>query len=463
MQIKKKLNFQIEISSKDVPELQILIKSIDDANSFCTKCNKIIGKKRELKHYNEVHLCKRISCPICGVKVKRLTPHLNLHFENNKQSQIFDFCLSSTNNNNNSPVFFNNFSFSSISNNIYDEIMKNYNKDLIKYNNNIYAFKSFIIGEGIHSKFLFGLNKNTKMPIGIKIYKTEEVKDFKKERTILNKLEKYNIFPKLLAFEENKKRNFICENLLGIDLMKLLKFENKNFDEITILNIAKDILVCLSYLNNEQIAHCDLKGDNLIWNIFEEKDESSKIILIDFSCAINLNKKTNYSKIGSNFYSSLNQNLKKIPNAKDEIESLIYTLLDLLNIDLPWLADDIKNKEMKKGIYVIEKTKFKIEEYLTLDIKILGLIFNDIKRKEKMKREDYDFYIGLLNDQIERLKSKLDLNYKFIWEPHIKDLLINAKKSNDYSIIDGKLFNNLFLGYPKEFILNILYKNFNIT
>lgn len=115
---------------------------------------------------------------------------------------------------------------------------------------------------------------------------------------------------------------------------------------------------------------------------------------------------------------------------------MIYTLLDLLNIDLPWLADDIKNKEIKKKIYVIEKTKFKIEEYLNLDIKILGLIFNDIKRKDKMKREDYDFYIGLLNDQIERLKSKLDLNYKFIWEPHIKDLLINAKKSNDYSIID---------------------------
>lgn len=120
------------------------------------------------------------------------------------------------------------------------------------------------------------------------------------------------------------------------------------------------------------------------------------------------------NKLFSNYYSSLNQNLKKIPNAKDEIESLIYTLLDLLNIDLPWLADDIKNKEIKKKIYVIEKTKFKIEEYLNLDIKILGLIFNDIKRKDKMKREDYDFNIGLLNDQIERLKSKLDLNYKFI-------------------------------------------------
>lgn len=83
--------------------------------------------------------------------------------------------------------------------------MKNYNKDLIKYYNNIYAFKSFFIGEGIHSKCLFGLNKNTKIPIGIKIHKKEEVKAFKKEITILNKLEKYNIFPKILALKKIKK------------------------------------------------------------------------------------------------------------------------------------------------------------------------------------------------------------------------------------------------------------------
>ena len=94
------------------------------------------------------------------------------------------------------------------------------------------------------------------------------------------KLEKYNIFPKVLTFEANKKGNIIVENLLVFDLMRLLEFENKKFDSITILNIAKDILICLSYLNEEQLAHCDLKGDNLIWNIFEEKNEFSKIVLL---------------------------------------------------------------------------------------------------------------------------------------------------------------------------------------
>lgn len=52
---------------------------------------------------------------------------------------------------------------------IYEQLFKFYKKDLIKFNKNIYIFKSFIIGEGLHSKFLFGLNRNTRIPIVIRM------------------------------------------------------------------------------------------------------------------------------------------------------------------------------------------------------------------------------------------------------------------------------------------------------
>lgn len=74
--------------------------------------------------------------------------------------------------------------------------------------------------------------------------------------------------------------------------------------------------------------------------------------MIDFSCAINLSDKTLCKKVGSNFYSSLNQNLKNIPNENDEIESLFYTLLYLFDIDLLWIADEINDKEDKKKVYI---------------------------------------------------------------------------------------------------------------
>ena len=54
--------------------------------------------------------------------------------------------------------------------------------------------------------------------------------------------------------------------------MKLFQFKNKSFDSISALNIAKDILILL-----KKIVHCDdLKGDNLIQNIFEEENEQTK-------------------------------------------------------------------------------------------------------------------------------------------------------------------------------------------
>lgn len=461
MKIKNKLIFQTETTLENIPELESFIKSINDKISFCDKCNKFIRRKTERKHYDEVHLCKRISCPICGIKIKRRTPHLNIHLKDNNKTHIFeyfsfsncpnDICNSKSNNN---KLLYNN-------NNMYDKIITNYKKDMIKYNNEIYAFKSFNIGEGIHSQFIFGINKKTKNPIGIKIYKDSKSNHFKKEIDMMNKLEKYNIFPKVINFEENKKENYIAESLLGIDLIRLFEFEKNSFDSITILNIAIDILQCLLFIHKENISHCDIKADNLIWNIFSEKNEKTKIVLIDFSCAINLSDKTLCKKVGSNFYSSLNQNLKNIPNENDEIESLFYTLLYLFDIDLPWIADEINDKEDKKKVYIYQKEKFKIEDYLNSDLKVLELIFNDSKRKDKLLEEDFIFYGELLNDQIEKLKKKYDVNYRFIWQAHIENILIKAKESKERENIENKLFNELFFGYPKEFILYILNNNLN--
>ena len=306
------------------------------------------------KHYEEVHLCKKISCPICGIKIKRLTPHLNNHYNKDKKTNFFK-CISFYNSSvNNSNIIYNNEKqIICEDEDIYYKIINNYKKDIIKYNGEFISFKSFTIGEGTHCRFLFGLNKKSKKPVSIKLYKDKLSPNFIKEIDMMNKLKKYNIFPKVIDFKENINEAFISESLLGIDLIRLLEFENNSFDNITILNIAKDVLECLSFIHKENISHCDIKGDNLIWNIFSEKNIKSKIILIDFSCSVKSNDKSLYKKIGSNFYSSLNQNLKNIPNENDEIESLIYTLLDLLNIDSPWNVDGIENREeQKKNIYI---------------------------------------------------------------------------------------------------------------
>ena len=49
-----------------------------------------------------------------------------------------------------------------------------------------------------------------------------------------------------------------------------------------------------------------------------------------------------------------------------------------------------------------------------------------------------------------------DLNYRFIWQPHIKKLLLNEKEILKNPKFENRLLNNVFSGYPKEFILKIL-------
>ncbi len=462
MKIQKKLMFQTETIINNIPDIDCIINPVNDKTSFCRECNKSMGRKTVIKHYNEIHLCKKVSCPICGIKIKRLTPHLNIHTKNDNKRKIFLHVSPLENSSNFNYIEHKSNILPSLNNieNIYNKIIKLYQKDIIKDYNNIYSFKSFIIGEGHHSKFVFGLIKDTNHPIGIKIYKNKDSEHIKKEIDIMYRLEKYKIFPKVQYFNENKNSSIIPQTLLGIDLSRLFNFEKGNFDSITILNIAKDILYCLSFIHNEGIYHCDIKSDNLVWNIFCEKNEKTKIILIDFSCAVGSNNKSLYKKIGSNYYSSLNQTLKNIPNENDEIESMMYTLLDLLNIELPWGIHKKIKKEEKKKFYIFEKTNFKIEDFLNEDLKVLGLIFNDVKRKNKIDSEDYKFYEELLDNQIEKLKKKYDLNFRFIWQPHIKKLILDTKTQNRNLNMENKLLNELFYGFPKEFVLDLLSNNF---
>jgi len=187
-----------------------------------------------------------------------------------------------------------------------------------------------------------------------------------------------------------------------------------------------------------------------------------RIILIDYSCFILKSKNNKIKKIGSNSYSSLNQTLENIPNTTDEIESLIYSLLDLSNMNLPWFDKKFQDKNKNKQMIIFEKENFIIEEYLPEDLKILGLIFNDVKRKKYDSDIDFKFYDDLLNDQINKIKNNLNIDYKFCWENKIKEILLKSKNEKDKSNLDKVLFNDLFAGFPKEYVIDNLNKLFNI-
>lgn len=337
-----------------------------------------------------------------------------------------------------------------------------YKDDICPFCTDIFVFKSFQIGFGSHGVVNFGLSAKVYESLAVKTYEFNFSKYYYKEINSLSKLEKYNLFPKIISKGNPKNNDYIEETLIGIDVYRLFEFQNKYFDPVTILNIARDVIYCLSFLFKENIVHCDLKCDNFVWNCFDRNKECSRVILIDYSCCINKSQNNKIKKIGSNSYSSLNQTLENIPNTSDEIESLIYSLLKLSNVNLPWFDKKFqyKNKDKKQLIY--EKENFIIEEYLPQDLKILGLIFNDVKRKKYDSDIDFKFYDDLLFEQINKVKNKLNVDYKFSWENKLKDILLKLKSEIDKSNTDKLLFNGLFSGIPKEYVIYNLNKIFNI-
>lgn len=454
----KSTKFQI-ISTDDN-----IIKPLDDKNCFCSVCKIPLQKCSVKRHVKEVHLNQKEICPICNKCIKRLAPHMDLHYKkmqySNKDSNFPSVIeVNSINSDREKPI--NNF-ISLYDDSIYDILIKKYKKDFSIYDKCILIFKNFKLGCGSHGKSFFGLDKKTKKPIAVKAYEIDNSKYQIREIQILEKIEKYEIFPKVLKEMNDEYGYYLAQELIGIDLYRLLKFENNCFDPSTILNISIDILTCLKYLNEQNIVHCDLKGDNYVWNCFNDKNIKSQVILIDFSCSVISKNQIKVKRIGYNSFSSLVQTLEELPDSKDEIESLIYSLMELSHIELPWFNQNFIDSDEKKITFLKEKNNFSIEKYLPEDLKILGLIFNDVKRKSKNDKIDFNFYIDLLTNQKNKIKEEYNIDYRFSWEKKIKNILIESKLKGDISIIEDKVCKVIFDGFPNEFIIDFLNKYFKL-
>ena len=238
----------------------------------------------------------------------------------------------------------------------------------------------------------------------------------------------------------------------------------KNFDPLTILNIASDLLVCLSYIHNEKIIHADLKPSNFVWDCFKTNKNNRDIILIDFSCSLfDLGNNQNYHASGNYSFSSVFQNKNKIVLQKDEIESLIYILLYFMDINLPWIEFYDKTDKYKCKKYLELKTNFKIENYLKKDLKIFTMIlFNDIKMKTEKDSIDYNFYNRLIMQEINCLKNKNGNEFRFNKEKEIKNIIIDYINNNNSFEFENRLCNDIFIGFPKELVLESLIKYFGI-
>ena len=156
------------------------------------------------------------------------------------------------------------------------------------------------------------------------------------------------------SIKQNNKQAEILMEALGPNLKKL-KYQcpTQNFSKATALAIGIQLLERLEQLHSLNYVHNDLKFENVVIGF----NNPEKIYLIDFGLSVKFVddngkhvEKQYLQKFSGNFlFASLNSCRGFNKSRRDDIESLFYMVIYLLNQSyLPWCDLDTKDRDIVK-------------------------------------------------------------------------------------------------------------------
>lgn len=205
------------------------------------------------------------------------------------------------------------------------------------------------INKGCFGEIFLGRNKFTNEEIIIKRSKLDDlsIKNEAKIYNYLNNLEFIPIFKDF--FQCDIYNNLVIEQMENnVNILKG-KLNKNNFKEITF-----QIFKCLEFLHSKGVVHRDIKPNNFLI-------KNDKIKLCDFGCSKQILIKKKFVKqtkldgiIGSLNYISINVHNFLNPTMRDDIESVVYVIYNLLE-NLEWVNfdNDLSIEEIikKKSIF----------------------------------------------------------------------------------------------------------------
>lgn len=260
------------------------------------------------------------------------------------------------------------------------------------------------IGKGSFGTIYKGQNKETKEYVAIKYAKTNEYNNIIFESKLYQYINRMKAkgFPKLKWYGtqtiDNVLYNYMVLELLGSPLTTLIgsiSFENA-------LNIGIQLIERVKTLHSLNLVHRDIKPDNCLFGLPKSGKENT-LYLIDLGMAKKyINDDTNMHidkpqtnrihgrHIGTQKYISLNEERCILePTRRDDIESCLYIIMELIYGKLPWDTNDIhKRYDIKKHIVTIMTKGFLVD----LLVYVRSLNFED--------EPDYEYIVSTLQNQI---------------------------------------------------------------
>jgi serine/threonine protein kinase len=142
------------------------------------------------------------------------------------------------------------------------------------------------LGEGAYAVVRPAHHKETKKVVAIKTFNklqliTKELKEaVKNEVKIVKKMDHPNIVKFIDKFENRRNIHLVMEHCGDSNLRtKLLKKGKKKLSPSTKIKIFRDIVKAIGYLHQNNIAHCDIKLENIVL------DHTNRVKIVDFGFA----------------------------------------------------------------------------------------------------------------------------------------------------------------------------------
>jgi len=247
------------------------------------------------------------------------------------------------------------------------------------------------IGEGKFGEIFKGINIRTNELIAIKKEMNDiEQKSLKNEAKLYQYLGIAEGFITIKWFGMYLNTNYLVMNLLDISLFVYKKL-NENIDKEKVMNIGIQMVNRIEFLHKKGLLHRDIKPENFVFGLNNKKDI---LYLIDLGFCKryynddgkHISNKRIKNLIGTPLFVSLNIHRMNQPSRRDDLESIIYIILFLLN-KLTWL--NLLDLNIEKIIQLKEEIIFNNEIPNNIII-----ILKYIKNLKYDENPNYEFIIN---------------------------------------------------------------------
>lgn len=157
------------------------------------------------------------------------------------------------------------------------------------------------------------------------------------EAAILSKLSEVEGVVKTLFVKKSGKKSFLGLELLGKSLFALRRSGELRPKAENMVRIAWQLLSILEKIHQRGIIHLDIKPDNILIT----RDRSRNIRLVDFGIAMDTKQQClkRYQVLGNPLFCSARRLENRPVTQKDDLESWLYTMVFLTDMQLPWSSE----------------------------------------------------------------------------------------------------------------------------